>query len=82
MTKGICMMKISNVIPTNEYCIIVQFDNQHSITLDLKGKLHTARFSGLRSESVFAAAKTDGKSILWPGGVSIAISEMLEIVTK
>jgi hypothetical protein len=82
MAKGICMMKIAKVVPNAEHCITVSFDNNHSMILDMKLKLHTARFSGLRSDQVFAAAKTDGKSIHWPGEVSISISEILEIVTK
>jgi hypothetical protein len=75
-------MKIASVVPGPEHCITVCFDNHHSMTLDMKEKLHTIRFSGLKNEAVFAAAQTDGKSIHWPGGVSIAISEILEFITK
>lgn len=75
-------MRIVNVTPETEQRITVHFDNHHSVTLDMKGRMHTIRFYGLKNEAVFAAATTDGKSIHWPGEVSIAISEILELVTN
>jgi hypothetical protein len=75
-------MKIVKVAPAADYCITIRFDNNHSVTLDMKGKLNTARFSGLRSEQAFRAAQTDGKSLHWPGGVSMAVSEIIELVGK
>ena len=76
------MRKIIEVIPSSDYLITVRFDNNHTVIMDMKGKLHTARFSDLRSEKVFCAAKTDGRAILWPGGISIAINEIMEIITR
>lgn len=75
-------MKIIKAVPADDYCITVFFDNNHAVTLDMKGKLKTVRFSGLRSEQVFRAAQTDGKSLHWPGGISMAASEILELVAK
>lgn len=65
-----------------EYLVIILFDNGHSVTIDMKAKLHTVRFSELRDIQVFRAAKTDGKSVNWPGGISIALSEIMEILGK
>lgn len=76
------MSKIKEVALGADYQVTVHFDNNHSVTIDMSTKLHTARFSELRNRQVFNAAKTDGKSIHWPGGISIAISEIMEIVTK
>lgn len=75
-------MKIIKVVPADNYCITIFFDNSHSVTLNMKAKLKTVRFSGLRSEPVFREAETDGKSLHWPGGISMAVSEILELVTK
>ncbi len=75
-------MKIFKVVSAADYCITICFDNNHSVTLDMKGKLQTARFSGLRNEQVFRAAQTDGKSVHWPGGTSMAVSEIIELVGK
>jgi len=76
------MGKITHVSLGEDYLLTVHFDNSHSVTIDMKKKLHTARFSELRALELFQAVKTDGKSVLWPGGISIAISELMEIVTK
>lgn len=75
-------MKIIKAVPADDYCITIFFDNNNSVTLDMKGKLKTIRFSGLRSEQVFRAAESDGKSLHWPGGISMAVSEILEFVVK
>jgi len=75
-------MKIIKAVPADDYHITVCFDNNHSVTLDMKGKLKTVRFSGLRSEQVFREAQTDGKSLHWPGGISMAVSEILELDAK
>ena len=76
------MGKITAVILGEDYLVTVCFDNNHSVMLDMKKKLHTARFSELRDKQVFQAVKTDGTSIYWPGGIAIAISEIMEIVMK
>lgn len=76
------MGKIKEIVIGADYQVTVRFDNNHSVTIDMNTKLHTARFSELRNKQVFNAARTDGKSIHWPGGISIAISEIMEIVTR
>ncbi|MBP2637809.1 MAG: hypothetical protein H6Q72_3716 [Firmicutes bacterium] len=76
------MGKIKEIVIGADYQVTVHFDNSHSVTIDISTKLHTARFSELRNRQVFSAAKTDGKSIHWPGGISIAVSEIMEIITK
>lgn len=76
------MGKITEVTLSTDYLVTVRFDNGHTVTIDMKKKLHTARFSELRNERVFSAARTDGKAVNWPGGISISISEIVEIVTK
>jgi len=75
-------MKIIKAVPVDDYNITVCFDNNDSVTLDIKDKLKTVRFSGLRSERVFREAQTDGKSLHWPGGISMAVSEILELGEK
>jgi len=74
------MSKITAAIPGDDYLLTICLDNNHSITLDIKNKLHTIRFSELRDKQVFNAAKTDGKQVYWPSGLSIAVNEIMEIV--
>ena len=76
------MGKIKEIVIGADYQVTVRFDNSHSVTIDMNTKLHTARFSELRNRQVFNSASTDGKAIHWPGGISIAISEIMEIITK
>lgn len=76
------MGRIIEVILSDDYLVTVRFDSNHSVTINMKEKLHTARFSELRDKQVFNAAKTDGKSVHWPGGISLAISEIIEIVIR
>jgi hypothetical protein len=47
----------------------------------MQEKLQTLRFSNLRQIVVFEAGETDGKGVQWPGGISLSISEILELAT-
>jgi len=76
------MRKITEVILGEDYLVTARFDNNHSVTIDMKKKLYTARFSELRNKELFESAKTDGKSIFWPGWISITINEIMEFITK
>ena len=76
------MSKIIRIVATTDYLVTVYFEDQDSVVVDMQGKLHTVRFSGLRNISQFISAKTDGRAILWPDGTSISISEILEIADR
>jgi hypothetical protein len=62
--------------------LTVRLDNGSAVTVDLEGKLRTARFSLLRDEAVFAAAATDGKAVYWPNGLSVDLDEILELAKR
>lgn len=76
------MAKILEVIPGADYFVTVRFDNNHMVVLDMKKKLDTLRFSELRDKTLFTVATTDGRFINWPCGISISVSEIMEILTK
>lgn len=76
------MAKITAVTPGDGYVLTVRLDNNSTISVDFKRKLHTARFSELRDVEVFRAARTDGNAVLWPGGLSVDVGELLEIAAK
>ena len=76
------MGKITEVILEEGYSVTVRFDDKPPVTVDMGKKLHTARFSELRDRLMFSEVKTDGKTVYWPGGISITISEIMEIVSK
>lgn len=75
-------MRIADIRTSTDYLITVYFDNQHTAIIDMKQKIHTARFSELSDCTLFSSAKTDGRAILWPNGTSISTSEILEILGK
>lgn len=75
-------MEIIKAVPADDYCITVCFDNSHSATLDMKKKLQTIRFSGLRNEQTFRAVQTDGKALQWPDGTSMSVNEIVELAAK
>jgi len=76
------MAKITQVTPGAGYVLTVRLDNNSVVSIDLKKKLRTVRFSELRDKEVFKGAKTDGKMVYWPGGLSIDVDEILEIANK
>ena len=73
------MKRIAAVIAVADDRIMISFDNNESLLLDMKVKILTARFSDLKDVTRFKAVKTDGRSIFWPGDVSISISELMEM---
>lgn len=75
-------MKIASVTANAEYSLTVCFENQHTVIIDMRQKLQTARFSSLGDWNQFSAVQTDGRAILWPNGTSISTSEILEILGK
>ena len=76
------MGKITEVAFGDDYILIVRFANRHAVLVDMSQRLHTARFSELRDPQVFHAAQTDGKLVCWPGGISMGVSELLEMISK
>jgi hypothetical protein len=77
--RGVFMEMITTVIPRDEFMLTVSLGNGRTVTVDLRQKLHTVRFGELRDRQVFAAARTDGKAVYWPGGLAIAIGEIMEL---
>lgn len=72
-------MKIEKVVPFPEGQILIFFDDKSSVNIDMKNKMRTIRFSELRNKEVFNSVSTDGRAVLWCGGLSMAISEIMEL---
>lgn len=75
-------MKITRVVANADYLLTVTFDNEHTVTLDMKRKLQTVRFSELSDWDLFNSATTDGRAVMWPNGTSISTTEIVEILGK
>lgn len=76
------MARIAGITAGDNYLLTVRLESGGTVTVDLQRKLFTARFSELRDRQVFAAARSDGKAVHWPGGLSLAVGELLEIAAK
>lgn len=76
------MEKITRIVTAPGYQVYVYFENNDIIILDLKEKINTVRFSDLRKLNRFIAASTDGRAVIWPGGISISIGEIKELAKK
>ncbi len=74
------MLRIKSLSLDDNYRLFVGIDDNRSIVINMKKKLHTARFSELRDLKTFLAGNSNGKSIHWPGGISLEISEILEML--
>lgn len=60
---------VRRVTPFADYRLLLEFETGSSITVDLSGKLSTARFAELRDAAVFQNVTTDGEIIIWDGNV-------------
>lgn len=75
------MTMISKVVPYNDYRILVELTNGHSIIIDFESKLDTLRFCMLENKDVFRRVYTDGFSILWnEGELKVSMSEIMEML--
>lgn len=76
------MARIATVIPLEDYHLKVVLDNGSSITLNLKPRLHTVRFSILADEAFFKRATSDGLCIFWDNKLEISINEVFQLAQK
>ena len=75
------MAMIKSVIPYEDYRILIELTNGHSIIVDFESKLNTLRFCMLENKDVFRRDYTDGFSILWnKGKLRVSMSEIMEML--
>lgn len=75
------MAMIKSVIPYEDYRILIELTNGHSIIMDFESKLNTLRFCMLENKDVFRRVYTDGFSILWnKGKLRVSMSEIMEML--
>lgn len=76
------LVHIAGVVPKQNHCLEVLFDNKHSVILDLSQKLRTVRFSCLSDDAVFKTATTDGGFISWGKKAELSVSEVIQLLQK
>lgn len=65
-----------------DYKLEVLLDNGSSITLNLKSRLRTVRFSPLADPEFFGKATAAGDFIRWNNQVEISVTELFELAQK
>ncbi|HEX2945917.1 MAG TPA: DUF2442 domain-containing protein [Clostridia bacterium] len=76
------MSHILEIVPKDDYKLEVLLENGSSITLNLEGRLQTARFGMLADKEFFRQATTDGSYIRWGNKIEISVNEVFQLAQK
>lgn len=77
------MVKITNVIPKDDYTLSIELNNLHKIIFNMRPKLNTVRFSKLRDKEKFKSFKIDnGNTIFWDNFCMISIDEIINSIER
>ena len=76
------MSRIVNIVPQEDYRLLVQLDNGSSIMLNLESRLQTVRFGMLADNALFWQAVTDGSYIRWGDLIEISVTEVFQLAQK
>lgn len=68
--------RAAKVIPLQNYTLRVEFDNGEVKIFDVLPYISGSWYGQLRNWSIFSAVRTDGHSVVWPGGQDIAPHEL------
>lgn len=58
----------------------VTLESGHSILLELGSRIHEPAFAALIQSGAFCKPATDGEKIYWPGGMSLTLKEIVEML--
>lgn len=58
----------------------ITLESGNTILLELGDRIHEPAFSALLESGNFYKPRTDGEKIYWPGGMSITLKEILEVL--
>ena len=75
------MSYILTVVPLKGYRLYMELESGGNATVDLSGKLHTAKYAELADEAFFKTAVTDGDYVVWGGGrLRVTVNELMEVL--
>ena len=66
------------VIPKDNYMLDIEFDNGERREFDVKPYIQGAWYEELKDVNYFNRVKTDGYTVVWPGGQDICPDELYE----
>lgn len=58
----------------------ITLESGHTILLELGSRIEEPAFAALVQNGDFCKPRTDGKRIYWPGGASIRLEEILDML--
>ena len=71
--------KATNVLPKEDYMLLVEFDNVERKVFDVKPYLNKKAFEKLKDINEFKKVKISGLSIRWENGVDICPDELYNL---
>lgn len=75
------MRYIRAVLPLKDYRLFMVMEGGSTATVDLSGKLRSAKYAELADEAFFRTAGTDGDYVFWGGGrLRLTVNELMEVV--
>jgi hypothetical protein len=64
-----------------DYRLFMEMESGSTVTVDLSGKLQTAKYAELADELFFMTAVTDGDYVIWGGGrLRLTVNELMEVI--
>lgn len=77
---GAAQPKIINVGALDGDTFSITLDSGHTILLELGDRIHEPSFVALIASGDFCKPYTDGENLCWPGGMSLPLKEILEML--
>lgn len=75
------MRYIKAVLPLKDYRLYMVMEGGSTATVDLSGKLRTAKYAELADERFFQTAGTDGDYVIWGGNrLRLTVNELMEVI--
>ena len=71
--------KATNVLPKEDYMLLVEFDNGERKVFDVKPYLNKKAFEKLKDINEFKKVKLSGLSIRWENGADICPDELYNL---
>ena len=76
------MPKIKRVGALDGDTLDVELTNSQTLLFTVKPLLNTPPYDALRDPAVFCRPRTDGESVLWPGGIQLSLKMILKKLTE
>ncbi|TWH57770.1 hypothetical protein DesLBE_2060 [Desulfitobacterium sp. LBE] len=73
-------LKITHVGALDGDSFGITLESGHTILLEFGGRIHEPAFAALIKNGDFCKPCTDGKKLCWPGGMSLTLNKILDML--